>query len=184
MTDAQTLIVPRRAPVQHRPGPPAKRRAAPRTGPSPKVKAAIERMIFGSTHEAPVTRQEAAKAVGISDETLRAALRNPVTMKYWNEQLDVLRTSARPRALHSIAHLSHSADAEGVKLKAAIYLDGGDKGSGVTVNVGLGVNVAPGYMIDVSEHAAASPQLLKQARSIRNALENSQSVPTDDEGTP
>lgn len=150
MPSTQTLLPP---PVQ-KPGQ-HKARRAPMTL-SRKVKAAIELMIFGDNGTPPLARKDAAKAVGLADTSLRLAFRNPVVMAHYQEQLDVLRTSARPRAFYEIVELSTKAKAEGVKLKAAEYVDsGGRAGDGLTVNVGVQVQ-QPGYvlMVDPAKQAA------------------------------
>jgi len=137
---------------------------------SPKVRAAIELMIFGSTDALPMTRQVAAKAVGLADTTLRLAFRNPLVVKHYNDQLEVLRNGARPRGLLRIIDLVDNARTERVQFEAAKYLDGGDqRAGGVTVNVG--VNLQPGYMVDATPFDPEKRiQLLKQARSTANML--------------
>jgi hypothetical protein len=129
-----------------------------------------------------LSRKDAAARVGIADYSLYMALRNPVVMKYWNEWRDVLRTSEGPRSIHKIAHLRDNAESERVQLDAAKHLDGGDKGAGVTVNVG--VNIAPGYMVDVMEHQAGARQILNQAKSQRNLLTDKARIQPDDDRTP
>lgn len=171
-----------RSPPVPRPGRPRKRNA-PLSNGSPKVKAAINLMIWGGDDGIPMKRPEAAKAVGLSDITLRQALGNPLVFKFYNEQLEVLRSSKRPRALHTIADLSENAAGEAVKLRAAIYLDGGDKPGGVNVNVQVN-SIVPGYQVTIPQaYASDAPQLMKLAGSTRNVLEQSQSVPHEDADT-
>lgn len=125
-------------------------------------------MIWGGDDGLPLKRQDAAKAVGLADVTLRQALANPMVLQYYNRELDVLRTGERPRSIQRIAELRDKAESERVSLEAAKYLDGGDKrdaGAGVIVNVG----VTPGYMVDVG--GLADPKLLQMAGSRRSILE-------------
>lgn len=164
----RTLLPP---PIQRVGRPSTKIKHAP-MGLSRKVKAAIDLMVFEGA-----TRPAAAKTVGLADNSLRLAFRNPQVMRHHSEQLEVLRTSLRARALHQIDHLSQYAVSERVQLDASKHLDGGDKGAGVTVNVGLGVNVAPGYMVDVTGHQSGAQQILDQARSRRNLLTDNDVVP-------
>lgn len=121
-------------------------------------------MIWGDDDGIPVVRKDAAKLAGLSDETLRKAFRNPVVVKHYRDELEVLRTSARPRALHKIEHLSQNAGSERIQLDAAKYLDGGDGRGGVTVNVGVNANIAPGYMVDVSGYTADLQDVAQMGR--------------------
>lgn len=112
---------------------------------------AIELMVFEAKQ-----RKEAAQAVGITDEAMRQALLKPKALAYLNECMEVLRTGARPRALHKIIHLSEKAGSERVSLDAAKYLDGMDRGAhqvGATVinntQINNTLNVTPGYTIDL-----------------------------------
>lgn len=161
------------------PGRPRKKAGKHLMGLSPKVKAAIELMIFGALDTPPLPRPQAAKAVGLADVSLRTAFRNPLVIHHYNQQLDVLRTSERPRALHTIAELRDKAKSERVQLEAAKYLDGGhERQGGVTVNVG--VNIEPGYQIAIApEHADGARQLLQQAGSTRNLLIDKERVPDE-----
>jgi len=128
-------------------------------------------MIWGGEDGLPLKRRDAAAAVGIADVTLRVAFGNPTVMRFYNEQLEVLRTGARPRGLQRIVDLVDNARTERVQFEAAKYLDGGgeQQRGGVTVNVG--VNLQPGYMVDATPFDPAKRiQLLKQARSTANML--------------
>lgn len=184
MTDVQPVLVPRRSPVQARSGPPAKRYMANTNG-SPKVKHAINLMIWGADDGLPMRRQDAAKAAGLADVTLRQALANPMVMKFYREQLDVLRTGERPRSIAKIAALRDTAGSERVQLEAAKYLDTGDQQRGVVVNVGVGVNVQPGYAVTIpSDMADAGRQMLKLAGSHANVMDMQADVPTPSDGTP
>lgn len=132
------LRKPATAPVGRPPNP-----KPPAMGLSKRVKASIELMIFEG-----LSRKDAARKSGLADNSLYVALRNPEVLRYFNAQMDVLRTGARPQAFHQIATLSESAKSEKVKLDAAKYLESeGKAGSGPVIN--LGINIAPGYLIDL-----------------------------------
>ena len=112
-----------------------------------KVKAAVDLMVHQGRE-----RPEAAAAVGLTDHSLREALRKPHVLAYLNEQMEVLRTSGRPRALTRIMRLVDDAESERVQLDAAIYMDGMDRhastvGAQVNVQVNNNVTVTPGYVI-------------------------------------
>lgn len=136
-------------------------------------------MVWGGKDGIPLTRKEAAQAAGIADVTLRNALANPLVMKYYNEQLEVLRSGARPRAFHQIVELSEGAKAEGTRLKAAIYAHGGHDRGDVNVNIQV-ANIVPGYMVDVSSYGA-DPKVLEASGSVASVLEGqSEAKPADD----
>lgn len=121
------------------------RRPKPLT-PTRRVKTAIAAMVFDGAD-----RKAAAAAAGMTDHSLREALRKPHVLAYLREQKEVLRTSAGAAALRTIATLATEAKAERVKLDAAKYLDGNEKQGGTSINVAVGVNVStPGYVIDLS----------------------------------
>lgn len=116
---------------------------------TPKNKAAIEAMVFEG-----LKRSEAAELVGLTDHALRTALTKPHVLAYLNDQIEVLRTSGRPRALHKMIGLL-DAKTERIQFEAAKYLDGMDRPSHavgatqVNVQVNNTVNVTPGYAIDL-----------------------------------
>ena len=147
---------------------------------TPKNKAAIEAMVFDG-----LKRPAAAELVGLTDHALRTALTKPHVLAYLNEQMEVLRTSGRPRALHTMIDLLDDKNSS-VKFKAAEYLDGQNRGThtvGATVNVQVNntVSVTPGYVIDLT------PDTQDEARQIRhlrqhgpNGLPYQADVPDDE----
>lgn len=122
-----------------------------------KQRAAIHAMVFEGQK-----RPDAAKTAGMTDEALRVALTKTSVLAYLNEQIEVLRTSGRPRALHTMIDLLDSKN-DSTKFKAAEYLDGQNRGShtvGATqTNVQINnttVNVTPGFVIDLRPDELAS----------------------------
>jgi hypothetical protein len=137
----------------------------------------------------PVSRQDAAKLAGISDEHLRKAFRNPVIVKAYNDELDVLRSSARAMNLHTAIgirddkEMAKSASGNRVRIDAARFIEGRDVPANVQVNVG--VNIAPGYLVGLPEPVVdGARQMLKLAGSHANVLDQSQDVHTDEAETP
>jgi hypothetical protein len=118
-----------------------------------KQRAAIHAMVFEGQK-----RPDAAKTAGMHDETLRLALTKPNVLAYLNEQIEVLRTSGRPRALHTMIDLLDSKN-DSTKFKAAEYLDGQNRGNHtigatqVNVQVNNTLNVTPGYVIRLGRTA-------------------------------
>lgn len=121
---------------------------------TPRNKAAVELMVFEG-----LMRSEAAAAVGLTDHALRTALNKPHVLAYLNAQMEVLRTSGRPRALHTMIELLESKN-DSTKFKAAEYLDGMNRSSHqvgatqVNVQVNNTVNVTPGYVIDLTPESS------------------------------
>lgn len=121
---------------------------------TPRIKTAVEHMVFEG-----MTRRDAAQAVGISDEAMRQALLRPSCLTYMNEQIEVLRTGARPQALNAVINLMEKSSSDRVKLDAAKYIDGMDRtvhtvGASTHVNVQVNNNTHienPGYVIDLSD---------------------------------
>jgi hypothetical protein len=146
--------------------------------------------IDGPTPGRPLTRAEAAKAVGMLDDSMRMAFRNPDVMQHFNEQLEILRTSARPRAFAQIVDLSEHANAEATRFRAAAYVDSGGRsgadGQGVSVNIGI--NVQPGYVLGLDASAldaARTKQQLSRLSTIEaKPLEDKAPVAPDDRAMP
>lgn len=131
-------------------------------------------------------RKRAAAAAAITDETARLALRNPQVLAYLNEEMEVLRTSARPRALRKMGDLL-DAKTERIQFEAAKYLDGMDRPShavGATVNVQVNntVNVTPGYVLDLrpDDVVKAGPQIEHLEHDEVIGLDELTDVPEDE----
>lgn len=130
----------------------------------PRLTDKQRRLVDLMVHEG-MDRKRAAEAAGVTDETARLALRNPQVLAYLNEEMEVLRTGARPRALRKMTDLL-DAKTERIQFEAAKYLDGMDRPShavGATVNVQVNntVNVTPGYVLDLrpDEYQKSSRQI-------------------------
>lgn len=145
-----------------------------------KQRKAIHAMVFDG-----LKRADAAKAAGMHDDTLRLALRKTDVLAYLNECQEVLRTSLRPRALHTMGELLDTKN-ESVKFKAAEYLDGLNRGShtvgatqvNVQVNNHQTVNVTPGYAIDLRPDER--DQIGHQEQNGDKSLELQVNVPEDE----
>jgi uncharacterized membrane protein YdfJ with MMPL/SSD domain len=117
---------------------------------TPKQRALVDAMVGDG-----LPRKDAAKAVGITDETARASLLKPQVLAYLNQQKEMLRTSLQPRALLRIGSLIDKADSDRVRLDAAKYIDGMDRGAHqvgatqVNVQVNNTLSVTPGYVIRI-----------------------------------
>lgn len=116
----------------------------------------IEEMVFNG-----LTRQNAAEKIGLSDRGARYALSEPVVMAEYRKSLQVLRESEKPRSIHKLAELRDQNRSLKVSLEASRTL-AADAPNGPTINVGLNVNVQPGYICDISQHAVRARQILQE----------------------
>lgn len=152
---------------------PAKRNKRKSGGLSRKVKRAIDAMIWQG-----MSRKEAASHAELADESMRQALLKPQVIQYYNEQLDVLRTGGRATALNRIVSLARKSDSEKVGLDAAKYLDSNGNSDRPQVNVGVQVNVRPGYVIRVGTDTEHVQQIAHQSGSACNVLDQRPDVLT------
>lgn len=128
-------------------------------------------------------RAEACKEAGLSEKTILAALRKPLVLRYLREQTEVLRDGERFRNIRTGIKLRDKAESEHVQLKAAQWLHGESVGSNA-VQVNVGVQVTPGYVIDLREDgdsvkhdAAKRHQMLELAASEAKLLIDKDDVP-------
>lgn len=146
---------------------------------TPAVRTAIEAMVYEGQK-----RPEAAKTVGLKDDSLRKALIKPEALAYLNECMEVLRTSGRPRALRKMIDLVDEAKTERIQFEAAKYLDGMDRpthavgATQVNVQVNNTVSVTPGYVLDLRPDDA--PQIEHLGAHGANGLEAQADVPDDE----
>lgn len=130
--------------------------------------------------------EAAADQHGINRGAFFRSLQRPAVKQIVQEEMEVLRASKRPRALAIISELAESRETPApVRLNAAKHLDIGDKQqAGVTVNVGINANIAPGYQVMIPEaHAKTAHQTLNLAGSTRNLLELQGDVTSAEKGT-
>jgi len=145
-----------------------------------RLRTAIEAMVFEGA-----TRPEAAEIAGMQDKSLRSALTKSHVLAYLNEQMEVLRTGARPKALNRIINLVDKSGSDRVRLDAARYIDGMDRtvhqqGSQVNVQVNNRIEL-PGYVIDLSAYPANGAQQIDHLEQHgAKSLEDNEDVP--DEG--
>lgn len=125
-------------------------------GLSSKRVALVEAMVYEG-----LSRQDAAKKVQMTDRAARYALSNSYCMAAYQRCLQILRESEKPRAIHKLAKLRDQVKSLKVSLEASKFLAVDDHG-GPTIQIGLAVNVAPGYICDISEHAEAARRILRE----------------------
>lgn len=131
----------------------------------PRARELAERMAEGATWK------EAAAAMGIGHTTARTYRQYPAFKPHYLATLAEMRDGERGRNLKVATVLRDEGAKEAsaahrrVAIDAMRFIEDRDGPANVNVNVGLGVNVAPGYIVDVSQYAAQSERILKQARS-------------------
>jgi hypothetical protein len=100
-------------------------------------------MVWSGKH-----RAAAAMAAGMTDHSLREALRKPHVKAAYLAELEVLGTSARARAFHRLVELSEQNDNKAAAVAAVrtMTLDGQDArehGIGVVQSPGLVIQILP-----------------------------------------
>jgi hypothetical protein len=107
-----------------------------------RLKLAIETMVWSGA-----CRADAAKIAGLTDHSLRAALKKPHVKAAYLGELEVLRLSARARAFHRLVELSEQDDNKGAAVAAArtMVLEGQDEAqrgfNGVPSQPGLTIQI-------------------------------------------
>lgn len=137
----------RHAPIRAPGRPPVKQRIhPPERALTPRVRRAIALMV-----DEGLSRKDAASQAGLTDHALYSAFCKPAVVAHFNKLLEVLRTGERARNLLTGVRLRDSAGSEKVQLEAAKWLHGESGPASVQVNVG--VQVTPGYVLDLREEA-------------------------------
>jgi hypothetical protein len=107
-----------------------------------RLKVAIETMVWSGA-----CRADAAKISGLTDHSLRAALKKPHVKAVYLAELEVLRLSARARAFHRLVELSEQDDNKGAAVAAVrtMVLEGQDEmhrgGAGMPTQPGLTIQI-------------------------------------------
>jgi hypothetical protein len=104
---------------------------------------AITEMIWSGS-----SRADAAKAAGMTDHSLRCALRKPHVIAFYRRELGVLRESERSRTFHRLCGLRDQDDNKNAAVAAARTLEGmteGERAPGQPVISAGFVIVVPGY---------------------------------------
>jgi hypothetical protein len=134
-----------------------------------RLRRAISEMVWSGA-----CRADAARAAGMTDHSLRAALRKPHVIQHYRSELGVLRESTRAKVHHRLEELAMQDDHKAAAVKACQVLEqiaddpmhGGVRG--IPVSPGLVIVVQgtsplpahdPGLVID-AEPPAPSPRPL------------------------
>jgi hypothetical protein len=84
-----------------------------------KNKAACDFMVWQG-----LTRRDAAKAAGLTDAALYAALTKPHVKAYYLTQCEVLRTSGRARRIHRLEAMQEQDDNKAAVVNAILAIEG------------------------------------------------------------
>lgn len=121
-----------------------------------KLKVAIEAMVFKA-----LPRAQAAEHAGLSEQAVYVALRKPHVLAFYDELLEVLRTSERARNLHALYEVRDQKANQNARVAAIRTLErqfDEDEAPGARQAVpGFVINVvvaAPGATAHVVEHEA------------------------------
>jgi hypothetical protein len=113
-----------------------------------KLKVAIELMVWSAAR-----RAEAAEKAGLTDHSLRAALKKPHVLRFYQEELRVLRESLRAKNFHrldTIAEESPNAMAKVAAIKTMEQLsdnEASNRGGGQPIPGLQIVVIAPGAAV-------------------------------------
>ena len=113
--------------------------------------------------------REAAEKVGMGDRGARAALRRPGVMQFYQSELRLLRESEKPRSILKMAALRDQKKSLKVSLDASRELarePAAAQAGNRSMFIGQ-LNISPGYVCDVSQHASKVQEILRQAGSVR-----------------
>jgi len=120
--------------------------------PTQIVKQAIDMMVHEGSH-----RDDAAKAVGMLPKSLYKALAKPHVKRYFNQQLEVLRTAARARNFHRLEAIREQDSNPMAAVNAIKTLEG--MAAEQEANPASHVKPLPGLIIVVQQPAASAPTI-------------------------
>lgn len=83
-----------------------------------KLKRALEAMVWEGAR-----RNEAAEKAGMTDHSLRSALKKPHVKRHYLAELDVLRTSERARNIHTLAEVRDQKSNQMARVQAVKALE-------------------------------------------------------------
>lgn len=136
------------------------------SGLTPKIRRAIELMVFGDEHgKRYPSDREAAAAANVTLRTLREAMRKPAVEAHYNAQMVAKRHGLKAIGLGVIEDVMTNDDlrktAAGNKVRTdaakVVLVDAAD--AQVNIQINNSVKVTPGYVIDLSEEKPRMPVL-------------------------
>ncbi|WP_412063757.1 hypothetical protein [Rhizobium sp. SYY.PMSO] len=127
------------------------------SGVTPKVRRAIEAIVYGVDGADISTMKEAAAAAGLSDKALRDAFKKPSVLAYYRDSVGTRQEMLKARSVDTIEgimvdkKLMDTPAGAKVRLDAAksVLHEPASSQTNIQVNVD-GRHVTPGYVIDLS----------------------------------
>jgi hypothetical protein len=127
------------------------------------VMQAIDMMVHEGTH-----RNDAAKAVGMLPKSLYKALAKPHVKRYFNQQLEVLRTAARARNFRRLEEIREQDSNPMAAVNAIKTLEG--LAADQEINRGSAMPMQPGLII-VIEQPSTKQQPIVDVTPVANERE-------------
>ncbi len=162
---------------------PGRKKATGRgSGVTPRVRRAIEAIVYGVDGADISTMKEAAVAAGLSDKALRDAFKKPSVLAHFREAVQTRQEMLKARSVDTLegimtdAKLKETPAGAKVRLDAAkaVLQEPASSQTNIQVNVG-GQHVTPGYVIDLS-----GPKEKRLAYLEEAARKNDLVVPVED----
>lgn len=132
------------------------------SGLTPKVRKAIEILICADDLDPKKANEQAAERAGISGRSLKAALDKPSVRKFYNQQIEIYREGLKAVAVRTIGDVMTDPMLKATAAGARVRLDAAktalidNPGAAINLHVNTQVNVTPGYVIDLTEQAKAT----------------------------
>lgn len=112
---------------------------------------------------------------GLSESTVYRALASPAGRRYYEMQLQVLRSGERGRNVKTAVDIRDDAKGQAGKtrIEAMKFIEGWDhRGNQQNINVNVGVSVQPGYIVDIGQHRSEAADILQLSGSVKNVLDD------------
>jgi hypothetical protein len=152
------------------------------SGLTPRVRKAVEAIVYGVDGAEISTQKAAAAVAGLSIEALRAALKKPAVLAHYRESVRMRQEMLKARSVDTIegimtdAKLMDTPAGAKVRLDAAksVLQEPASSQTNIQVNVD-GRQVTPGYVIRIDRSKD-----MRESRPERRAEENSKVFPVEE----
>ena len=131
---------------------------------SPRIQRCIQLMVLDG-----LPRKQAAAEVGLKDRTMYEHFQKPHVMQVYKRMVQMVRNSEEARSIHVAVGIRENEKAsDKSRILAMKYIDGAEARAPVQINVGVGVQVSPGYIVGLGEHVEKARQILQLSGSARD----------------
>jgi hypothetical protein len=133
---------------------------------SPRLRHALDLMVWGDETGRPLPYDEAAKALNIKTQSMRRSLERSVTRAYLREQREVFRACLTSKTLHRLAELGWQDENRNAAVAAIRAIEGQEEQSRassaespfVTIRIINAPNTAPAPVIEHEPQPQHEPQ--------------------------